>query len=68
MAGFQQSTESLDTDDLAVVSFMLWFNDLIDALVDPLMMIVFKSLRPAASQLGTPFRLRVRSYLHHTTF
>lgn len=60
MVGLQQSTEALDTDDLAVVSFMLWFNDSIDALVDPLMMIVFKSLRLAASQLGTPFRLRVR--------
>jgi hypothetical protein len=44
MAGFQQSAQALDADDLALVPFMLWLDDLVDALVNPLMMIFLEIL------------------------
>ncbi len=44
MVGFQQSAQAFNTDNLAVVPFMLWLDDSIDALVNPLMMVVLKVL------------------------
>ena len=41
----QQPTKSLDTDDLTLVPLMLRFDDPIEALVNPLMMIVLEILR-----------------------
>ncbi len=42
--GFQQSAQSLDTDDLAIVPSVPRFNDSVDALMNPLVMVVFKIL------------------------
>ena len=44
MVGFRQSTQAFNAHDGAVVPLMLWFDDPIDALVDPLMMEVRKML------------------------
>jgi hypothetical protein len=51
VVGFQQATESFDADDLALVSCVLWLDDLVDALVNPLMMIVFEILGQDVPQL-----------------
>jgi hypothetical protein len=44
VVGFQQSTQTLDTDDLTLVPFMLRCDDPAEPLVNPLMMIVLKVL------------------------
>ena len=51
MVGFQQSAQTLDADALALVPFMLTLDDLVDALVNPLMTIVLEILRNDISQL-----------------
>ena len=47
----QQSAEALDTDDLTVTALMPRLDDPIDALVNPLMMIVLEILREDVPQL-----------------
>ena len=47
----QQSAQTLNADNLALVPFVLWLDDLVDALVNPLMMIVFEILGQDLSQL-----------------
>jgi hypothetical protein len=42
MVGFQQSTQTLDTDDLAVVPFVLWLDEPVEALVNPLVVVVLE--------------------------
>jgi hypothetical protein len=42
MVGLQQSAKALNADDLTLAAIMLWLDDLIEALVDPLMMIVLE--------------------------
>ncbi len=42
--GSQQSTETLNADDLTLVSCVLRFDDLVEALVNPLVMIVLEVL------------------------
>jgi len=42
MIGFQQSAQALDTDNLAIVPFMTGGNDPVDALVDPLVMVMLE--------------------------
>jgi len=44
MVGFQRSAQTFDTDDPALVPFVLWLNDLVDALVNPLVVIVLEVL------------------------
>ena len=44
MVGLQQSAQALDTDNLAVVPFMAGGNDPVDALMNPLMMVMLKIL------------------------
>jgi len=44
MIGSQQSAQTLNANDLAVVPVMLWLNDLVGALVDSLVMAVVKIL------------------------
>ena len=39
VVGVQESAKSLDTDALALVSFVWWLDALVDALVNPLMVI-----------------------------
>ena len=51
MVGSQQSAESFDADNLALVPFVLWLDDLVDALVYPLMMIVLEILGQDVPQL-----------------
>lgn len=45
MVGLQQSAEAVNADDLSLMVFMLGLDDLVDALVNPLVMIVFEILR-----------------------
>jgi len=45
MVGLQQSAEALNADDLTLAAIMLWLDDLIEALMDPLMMIVLEVYR-----------------------
>ena len=42
--GFQQSTQTLNANDLALVSFMLKLDDLVETLVNPLVVIVLEVL------------------------
>ncbi len=49
--GFQQSAQTLNADDFALMSFMLRLDDPVEALVNPLMMIVREILREDVSQL-----------------
>ena len=49
--GFQQSAQALEADDLALVSFMLGLDDLVKALVNPLVMIVGEILAQDIAQL-----------------
>jgi hypothetical protein len=51
VVGFQQSAQTFDTDDLALVPFVLWLDDLVDALVNPLLMIVLEILGQDVPQL-----------------
>ena len=44
MVGFQQSTESLYADDFTLMTFMLRLDDPVEALVNPLVMIVLEVL------------------------
>ena len=51
MVGFQQSARTLNADDLALVPFMLRLDDPVDALVNPLLMIVLEILGQNVPQL-----------------
>ena len=51
MVGLQQTTQSLNTNDLALVSFVLWLDDPVEALVNPLMMVVLEVFGQDISQL-----------------
>ena len=51
MIGFQQSAQTLDADDVALVPLMSRIDDPIDALVDSLVMIVLEVLGKDVSQL-----------------
>jgi hypothetical protein len=51
MVGFQQSTQTLDADDLTLMTFMLRLDDLVKALVNPLVMIVLEILGQNVAQL-----------------
>jgi hypothetical protein len=51
MVGFQQSAQTFDADDLALVPFVLWLDDLVEALVNPLLMIVLEILGQDVPQL-----------------
>jgi hypothetical protein len=51
MVGFQQSAQTLDANDLALVSFMLRLDDPVETLVNPLVMIVLEILGEDVSQL-----------------
>ena len=46
MIGFQQSAQTLNADDLTLMTFMLGFDDLVEALVNPFMVIVLVGLLP----------------------
>jgi hypothetical protein len=47
----QQSAQTFDTDDLALVPFALGLDDLVDALVNPLVVIVLKILGQNVAEL-----------------
>ena len=51
MVGFQQSAQTLGTDDFALMSFMLRRDDPAEPLVNPLMMIVLQVLGQDISRL-----------------
>jgi len=51
MVRLQQSAQSLDADDIAVVPFVLRFDDWVEALVNSLVMIVFQILGEDITQL-----------------
>ena len=51
MIGFQQSAQALNADDLTLVSCVLGFDDLVEALVNPLVMIVVEVFGQNVSQL-----------------
>lgn len=42
MVGFQQSAQPFNANDVTLVSFMFRFDDPVDTLVDPLMVVVLK--------------------------
>lgn len=44
MVRFQQSTQTFNVDDVALMAFMLWFKDSTETLPDPLMMAALKIL------------------------
>lgn len=44
MVGFQQSAQSLDADDLTLMAPLPWFDDPTEALADPPMVVVLKTL------------------------
>jgi hypothetical protein len=51
MVRFQQPPQTLNADDLALVPFMLWLDDLVDVLVNPLVVIVLEILGQDVPQL-----------------
>ncbi|MEN6426613.1 MAG: hypothetical protein ABFE13_14730 [Phycisphaerales bacterium] len=51
VVGFQQAAQTLNADDLALVSFVPWLDDLVDALMNPLVMVVFQILGQGIPQL-----------------
>ena len=51
MVGLQQSAETLDADDLTLTTLMLWRDDLVNALVNPFVVIVFEILGENVAQL-----------------
>ena len=51
MVGFQKSIESLNTDDLALVTLVPWIDDPVEALVNSLLMVVHEEFREGMSQL-----------------
>jgi len=51
MVRLQQSTETLDADDLTLMTFMLGLHDLVETLVDPLVMVVLEVLAQDIAQL-----------------
>jgi hypothetical protein len=51
MVRLQQSAEALNADDLTLVSFMLGLDDLVKALVNPLVVIVLEVLAQDMAQL-----------------
>jgi len=40
MVGFQQSAPSFNADDVTLAALILWLDDLVDALMDSLMMVI----------------------------
>ena len=51
MVGLKQSAETLDADDLTLTTLMLWRDDLVNALVNPFVVIVFEILGENVAQL-----------------
>ena len=51
VVGFQSSAQTFDTDDLALVSFVLWLDDPVDALVNSLVMVVLEILGQDVAEL-----------------
>lgn len=51
MVGFQQSTEPLYADDFTLMAFVLRLDDPVEALVNPLVMIVLEVLGQDVPQL-----------------
>ena len=51
MVRLQQSPEALDADDPTLMTFMLGLDDLVKALVNPLVMIVLEVLAQDVAQL-----------------
>ena len=51
MVGLQQSAETLDADDLTLMTFMLGFDDLVETLVNSLVVIVLEVLAQDIAQL-----------------
>jgi hypothetical protein len=51
MVGFQQSAQTLDADDFALVPFMLRLDDPTEPLVNPLIMIVLEILGQDVAEL-----------------
>ena len=51
MIGFQQSAQTFNADDLTLVSFMLRLDDRVEALVNPLVMVVVEVFGQNVSQL-----------------
>ena len=51
MVGLQQSAQTLDANDLALIPFMLRLDDPVETLVNPLVMVVLEILGQNISQL-----------------
>ena len=51
MVGFQQSTQSLEAEDLTLAAFMLRLDDPVETLVNPLVVIVLEVLTQDVAQL-----------------
>ena len=51
MVGFQQSAETLDAEDLTLMTFMLGLDDMMETLVNPLVVIVLEVLAQDIAQL-----------------
>ncbi len=51
MVGFQQAAQTLDADDLTLMTFMLGLDNLVKALVNPLVVIVLEVLAQDVAQL-----------------
>jgi len=51
MVRLQQSTETLDADDLTLTTFMLGLDDLVETLVNPFVVIVLEILAQDIAQL-----------------
>jgi len=51
MVGFQQSAQPFDADDLTPAAFMLGLDDPVDALANPLVMVVLEVLAQDIAQL-----------------
>jgi len=75
MIRFKQSAQAFEADNLAVVPHMPGFNDSVDILMNPFIMVVGcimdpaaagKRFRQAAVQGWSPYTLTVRQYWHRT--
>ena len=51
MVGLQQSPETLDADDLTLMTFVLGFDDLVETLVNSLVVVVLEVLAQDIAQL-----------------
>jgi hypothetical protein len=49
--GFQQSAKTLDANNLTLAAVMLWLDDSMEALVNPLMVVVLEILGQNVAQL-----------------